>query len=520
MKMFLAAAIGAALSGAAVADERTLLTGRGQVKDVPVFEQDHYYGSYLSLSINQGGDNTDHGTCCDATAPQCKVQVISMGGDHYNDAAHNRTRDDTQQGSIVNWYHYKGHDEGKQMAVVYNQTVNAYQCEQFCPLDGDIPELKINKYALHLGKHEITQDGATGQTKSVDLYQWTDRIVVIPLDQTKFYVDESVNPPVPFFENLLLEPFGEKIGTENTSYLGFKPGPVDQTKFNIVGIEGCPKGDNCNDNSYATAALKLKKSFLQEAADAVAAGAVADAKDTATPLKDSPTFPNDWSAHETAHLVINQGGVEDGQGNICCAHAVIGECQVQAEYQRGQKYFDYTNKRTRFEDDVSGEIIVNDYKTNKEMSVVHNATLGYDVCTEYCPLQDELDPFGIDPDAKDLGPDTDPVTGKSGEHYHWADVILKIIQMSHTEFYADISAGADKALPIAQSEHITPFGGPEIGSSNNTWDNFTAGTQPAEKFDIHGVDTCPESPNCGSSARQLHRIANRDYHTFAKYLKL
>ena len=498
-----------------VAAERSLLASRGAVKDIPSFEQDHYYGSYESVSINQGGTNTDHGTCCDATAAQCKVQVISLGGDHWNDAAHNRSRDDTQEGQIVNWYHYKGHDEGKQMAITFNQTVNAYQCEQFCPLDGDMPKLEINKYALHLGKHEIKQDGQGGQTKSVDLYQWTDRLVVIPLDQTKFYVDESVNPPVPFFENLLLEPFGEKIGTENTSYLGFTPGPVDQTKFNIVGIEGCPKGDNCNDNSYATPALKLKKSFLK-AAEEKAAQATATVEKS-TPLKDAPVFASDWSAHETAHLVINQGGVPDASGALCCAHAVIGQCQVQTEYQQGQKYFDFSNNRTRFEDEVSGEIIVNDYIKGMEMSVVHNETLGYDVCQEYCPLQDELEVFGIDPDAKDEGASTDPMSGKAAEHYHWADVILKIIQMSHTEFYADISG--DKAIPLSQQEHLTPFGGPEIGSSNNTWANFTEGAQPASKFDIHGVDTCPESPNCGQQSRQLHRLSNRDYKTFAKYLK-
>ena len=514
MKMFLA--MGAAVVGVAAANERTLLSSRRRAADVPTFEQDHYYGSYESISINQGGENTDHGTCCDATSPACKIQVISLGGDHWNDAAHNRTRDDSQEGQIVNWYHYNGKDEGKQMAIEFNQTANAYQCVQFCPLDGDMPKLEINEHALHLGKHTITQDGASGETKSVDLYQWTDRLVIIPLDQTKFYVDESVDPAVPFFSNVLLEPFGEKIGTENTSYLGFTPGPVDQSKFNIIGIDTCEKSDNCQDDSYATPAQKLKRSFLQDAVLKV--GDVAEeTKDTVT-LKDSPTFPNDWSAVETAHLVINQGGVPDAEGNICCAHAVIGQCQVQAQYQHGNKYFDYTNKRTRFEDSVSGEIFVNDYTNGKEMAVVHNETLGYDVCVEYCPLQDELDPFAIDDDAKDLGAGTDPITGKSGEHYHWADVILKVIQMSHTEFYADISG--DTAAPISMSEHLTPFGGAEIGSSNNTWGNFTAGAQPAEKFDIHGVDTCPESQQCGQSSRQARRLANRDLKTFAKYLKI
>jgi hypothetical protein len=124
-------------------------------------------------------------------------------------------------------------------------------------------------------------------------------------------------------------------------------------------------------------------------------GDAAAVKESSKPtLKTMPTFPSDWSALETAHLVINQGGKQDASGNICCAHAVIGQCQVQTEYQTGQKYFDFSNNRTRFEDAVSGEIIVNDYKKKMEMEVVHNATLGYDVCQDYCPLEDDLEVCG------------------------------------------------------------------------------------------------------------------------------
>ena len=31
-----------------------------------------------------------------------------------------------------------------------------------------------------------------------------------------------------------------------------------------------------------------------------------------------------------------------------------------------------------------------------------------------------------------------------------------------------------------------------------SWTNFKAGPQPAEKFDIKGVDTCPQDPQCGN----------------------
>ena len=46
---------------------------------------------------------------------------------------------------------------------------------------------------------------------------------------------------------------------------------------------------------------------------------------------------------------------------------------------------------------------------------------------------------------------------------------------------------------------------------------FKAGPQPAAKFDIHGVDTCPEDPQCNAPPAQLRRLMARQYHTFARY---
>lgn len=231
-------------------------------------------------------------------------------------------------------------------------------------------------------------------------------------------------------------------------------------------------------------------------------------------VADSPVFPNDWSASETASMLINQGGHDDGQGNICCTDGAPGQCQIQAQYISGQKYFDYSNNRTRFEDPVNG-FVVDDYKMGKSMLIYpENNT-----CKEYCPIdpEDALLPFGIDDDAKDLGSVT--IDGKVLEHYQWKDVILKIIKMSTTDFYCDQS-NSSYAIPVSQSEALTPFGGAQIGSSNNTWTNFVAGKQPAEKFDIKGADTCPESAQCGQSVRQLHRLSNRQYRTWLRYAQL
>ena len=45
-----------------------------------------------------------------------------------------------------------------------------------------------------------------------------------------------------------------------------------------------------------------------------------------------------------------------------------------------------------------------------------------------------------------------------------------------------------------------------------------AGPPPAAKFQIAGLDTCQPSPDCGGSARQLHRLRARQYRSFYRYL--
>merc|ERR1711939_603647 len=101
------------------------------------------------------------------------------------------------------------------------------------------------------------------------------------------------------------------------------------------------------------------------------------------------------------------------------------------------------------------------------------------------------DPFDPDADTKDMGPAT--MFGKTVEHYHWKDVILKIITMQINDFYADIS-NPQAAVPVFSTGQLTPFGQmPPIGTTNQTWSNFKAGTPTAAKFNIAGMDTCPQS---------------------------
>jgi hypothetical protein len=488
---------------------------------VPVFDHDYYSGQFNQLSLNQGGIDTADGSCCAPTAAQCKIQEIAEGGDMYVDHSHNRTRNDSPQGIVANLYLLK-----KQMAL---QPVGdgSFQCAQYCPLTDEQTDLAIKSDALHLGKHKITQGGEGGKTKDVDLYYYTDRLIIIPMDHVDFYVDESVNPPAPFYVSTHITPFGmAQIAVENTSYLQYVPGTPDPSKFNITGIKECPKSDNCNDNNNGLGSLRsiwnrFTPTYLQQA-KRIAASAVKkiDMLHTKKALNSNDgnlTFPGDYTAKETSLLLINQGGEEDANGNFCCNRSHLGQCQVQYQSLNGAHYVDLTNQRSRFEDVVSG-ITVNDYKKHMSMEVVHNETTGKDTCVKFCPLDPEetLERFGIDPDAKDKGSTT--INGQSVEQYEWSDVILKIIKMSTTDFYADVS-NSSMAIPVFQTERLTPFGGAQIGSENHTWADVTPQPIDPAKFDIAGVNSCPQDPQCQQSGWQAKRIFFRQRLTWASYEK-
>ena len=153
---------------------------------------------------------------------------------------------------------------------------------------------------------------------------------------------------------------------------------------------------------------------------------------------------------------------------------------------------------------------------------VINVTNGVETCQEYCPIDPDdtlsrFDPFDPFDKTKDMGATT--FEGKAVEHYRWSDMILKIIKMSQTDFYADIS-NPKAAIPVFSMELLEPLGQqPPIGTTNQTWSSFTAGAPDPKKFNIAGAATCPRSGNCGQSEMQGHRAALRQLHTFARYMK-
>ena len=88
----------------------------------PKFAGDFYTGEQASVVLDQGGYRSGELTCCSITnSPQCKVQAINMGQDVREQKSMQRTRSDSPQGSIVNWWG----DVGKQMAVLPGGAVNS-----------------------------------------------------------------------------------------------------------------------------------------------------------------------------------------------------------------------------------------------------------------------------------------------------------------------------------------------------------------------------------------------------------
>merc|ERR1711871_1026213 len=147
-------------------------------------------------------------------------------------------------------------------------------------------------------------------------------------------------------------------------------------------------------------------------------------------------WASDWMSGESSGLIINQGGVPSkDDSSICCQSSFGGQCQVQVQYQSGQKYVDYSNNRTRFEAS-NGQIFVDLYgSVHKSLEVVHNGT--HDVCKAYCPIdpEDTLDSgrdYFLDSNASDLGKTT--FDGQPAEHWQWKDTIFKVITMQTLTF--------------------------------------------------------------------------------------
>jgi len=215
-----------------------------------------------------------------------------------------------------------------------------------------------------------------------------------------------------------------------------------------------------------------------------------------------PRFPLDWSAIESSTVLIHQGRYIVEGDSVCCKKT--DTCNVQTQFGRGMHYYSASTNKTRFDDQISGQVVVNDYVIRREMLIDPNTMQ----CKEYCPIDHSLHPGFLDKNATDKGQTT--FKGKVAQKWQWEDRALVIFVMETTTVLVDQST--DPATPLQEHDDLTPFN-QAIGFFENEWENFKGGAQPQELFAVQGVQQCKQSPNCGQygGIRMSNRMLNKAY---------
>jgi hypothetical protein len=206
------------------------------LEDSPTFIKDFTYEETGQMIINQGGlpEDAQGGVCCDASSPQCQVQVSGLDGTRYWDVTNNRTRlDDHLQGvTLVD-------DYNTQKTLNVNYTTG--ECMYTCPLEEETLEgFSIDPAAKDIGASTIGN-------LTVEGYEYSDVILkVIKMQTTDMYVDQTTDPTaaVPVFSHTVLTPFGRTpaIGSQNQTFSNLVRGTPDPSKFDIKGADTCPDG--------------------------------------------------------------------------------------------------------------------------------------------------------------------------------------------------------------------------------------------------------------------------------------
>jgi len=207
---------------------------------------------------------------------------------------------------------------------------------------------------------------------------------------------------------------------------------------------------------------------------------------SAARVKPVPQFPLDWTANEEDFAVVYQGQYVQQGDLYCCGD---DSCEVQTEYSAGMDYFDYTHNRTRFDDPVNGNIVSLFNPVYKEMLVDASNT-----CQSFCPIEDDLEPYGIDPNATYMGQKV--IDNKTLDDWQYEDKEFGIV-FEIDNVYVDPTS----ELPYTEIDQLTPFG-QAIGEESEVFHTFVPGTPDPSHFAVKNVDGCPMDPNCGQSFRQ------------------
>jgi hypothetical protein len=218
-----------------------------------------------------------------------------------------------------------------------------------------------------------------------------------------------------------------------------------------------------------------------------------------------PNFPLDWTSQEQDLALMYQGSYTQNGDNYCCAE---DNCEVQTQYQSGHNYFDFTHNRTRFDDPVQGSIVSLFAPLYMEMAVDGN-----NKCTSYCPIEDDLEAYGVPDNSTYNG--TAVVNGITCDDWQYKETLFGVVVMEIDEFFVDQTT----QLPLQEIDVLTPFG-EQIGDMTTTYLQFIPGTPDAKLFAVTGIKDCPQDNNCGQDYRQFVRLRNGAHKTWLKHHQL
>jgi hypothetical protein len=205
-----------------------------QAATLPTLPKDFSSVEDLSFLISEGGkvDPKSGDTCCDSTQPgQCQVQESNNRVMRYMDVTNQRVRVDnvaSGTGSVVL-------AATQQELTVNISASGALTCVHICPFGENVT-------AFHIPQDAKDQGSTTYKNETVEVYAWVERVLkVIKMSDVQLWVHPG-SPATPALSFETLTPLGNApIGTQNISYVQYTPGTPAASKFDVNGLETCPK---------------------------------------------------------------------------------------------------------------------------------------------------------------------------------------------------------------------------------------------------------------------------------------
>ena len=228
---------------------------------VPSFPSQWTATQITGVSTWQGGTHEPDGSaCCAVGSPGCKVQSEGASGTFTADGKNQRTRSDSNRGTVVSWYGSVMKQFGVEPSGSGWKAVN---CCPILPPDNVYTDpLKFDASAKDLGP-------ATVAGQRAERWQWYDSIFkVVHMDTQDWFVGKNAQgEPVPLVNTETITPFGgAAIGQFFGNYSDFST-TIDASKFDISGLDTCqPPSQGCNPQPDDSSALRAVRARLRRVA--------------------------------------------------------------------------------------------------------------------------------------------------------------------------------------------------------------------------------------------------------------